>query len=467
MLCNPTSVIGLRLQEKVLVLICGHVFHQECIHTYASVKQVNLEDLQCPTCKVSANDQVVVDDTQQDSVAAAGPEPEAAAASDVTADVGDGVAVTGTAADGDSIRDGDVQPDSEPESEDVVVMAPPPWAAPAAPGGDATASELAPNAKTKAKTKPKAKSSAAPAAPADEAAAHVQEVIHTTKAKAKAKTKAKSAAAPTAPKAKTTAKAKAAAKSTAASAALDGDEPADVPEVAPNAKAKAKAKAAAKSAAASAALDGDAPADVPEVAPKAKAKAKAKTQARAATAPAASSGDAPTDAAPKAKATAKATAKTRAESVAGGGEVQATAKAEMYCSAAADAEMDDETLALALTEASEPFIMHDSDVAQLAFGSVMCSCCGRRDTEPRNEGNRQAIAMSPSLGDVWLLAMLLAIFTAKHASNVGFTSRVAWRLCWFWFLVRLSSQPAVCCPNRSRRGDVRSVGLRSHSCGGL
>ena len=38
--------------DPVMALLCGHVFHTECISTYASTKGLPIERIKCPTCRV-------------------------------------------------------------------------------------------------------------------------------------------------------------------------------------------------------------------------------------------------------------------------------------------------------------------------------------------------------------------------------------------------------------------------------
>ena len=42
--------------EEATAMVCGHVFHKECIEEYAKVKSTALEHLRCPVCRESAAD---------------------------------------------------------------------------------------------------------------------------------------------------------------------------------------------------------------------------------------------------------------------------------------------------------------------------------------------------------------------------------------------------------------------------
>jgi len=42
--------------HDIMSLQCGHVYHEECIKHYATVKKVNIADIKCPTCKETSHD---------------------------------------------------------------------------------------------------------------------------------------------------------------------------------------------------------------------------------------------------------------------------------------------------------------------------------------------------------------------------------------------------------------------------
>jgi hypothetical protein len=183
------------LQELLFSLGCAHVYHDECIGQYATVKGMGVNNVPCPTCKYTPSDPVVVDaDAGRPSVIglvenfdgftdeefgeddaetlhgegeedASGPETGGAAGSN-----GDGYAGSGKGK-----GNGKASATARPKASDT---------------GNAQA---LPKAEAKAKAEPKAKAKAEPKAKAK------AEPKAKAKGKAKAKAKAAAASVPLAP----------------------------------------------------------------------------------------------------------------------------------------------------------------------------------------------------------------------------------------------------------------------------
>jgi hypothetical protein len=62
--CDPIGGDG----GEVEALTCGHVFHSYCIHRFAQVHHLQLEELPCPLCKQTAGSQVPVIEIHPDAL---------------------------------------------------------------------------------------------------------------------------------------------------------------------------------------------------------------------------------------------------------------------------------------------------------------------------------------------------------------------------------------------------------------
>ena len=75
----PVCIIcqdALKMEERRVALECGHVFHQQCLETYAECKNIRIEQA-CPyRCHKSLGDMLVIPDELEQVPAAASMEPE-------------------------------------------------------------------------------------------------------------------------------------------------------------------------------------------------------------------------------------------------------------------------------------------------------------------------------------------------------------------------------------------------------